>query len=139
MSKPHDTAPLDWVTLTARLRPDLHAQLEERKRAGSIRSINMTINEAVESYLAQAGGAAEIAKMRRRLLPRSNPAHAAAAYLLGYLGNEGQARRWWPWSGRFTVKAGDPVNLPLAGALIAAEIDKTEGKWGTSGKPSAVN
>lgn len=137
MSK-HDTAPLDWVAITTRLRPDLHEQLERRKRAGTIKSINMEINKAVEQYLAQADGAAKIVSMRRRLLlPRSNPAHAAVAYLLGYLGNDGQARRWWPWSGRFSVEAGDPANLPLVGALIAAEIDKTEGKWGASARPSA--
>lgn len=134
MSK--DTAPIDWVAITTRLRPDLHAELEARKQAGAVKSINMEINAAVEAHLFPAGGAEKIAGMRRRLLPRSNPAHAAVAYLLAYLGQPAQARRWWPWSGRLSMKAGDPESLVLAGALAAIEFDKTEGRWATSASPS---
>src|SRR5262245_12557633 len=124
---PHDTAPLDWVAMTTRLRPDLHADLEAVKnRTG--KSINMMINEYVEQGLAQAGGGtAKIARMSRRLPRRSEPARAAVAYLLGYLGQAGQARKWFPWSGRLAVKMGDLDVLPLVGALVAAEIDRKEG------------
>src|SRR5213075_430236 len=100
----YDTAPLDWVHTTTRLRPDLHAALEAVKsRTG--KSINMLINEAVENALTPPGGAAKIAKKRARLPMRSAPDRAAAAYLLGYLGRLGEARRLWPWSGRLSIKA----------------------------------
>lgn len=129
-SRPSDTAPLDWITLTTRLRPDLHEALE-RAKASTGKSLNLLINEYVEQGLTSPGGAAQIARARRRLPVRPEPARAAAAYLLGYLGRLAEARKVWPHQGRFTVKAGDVENLATAGGLIAAEIDRTDGRWAT--------
>jgi hypothetical protein len=136
--QPHDTAPFDWVPLTTRLRPDLHVLLEARK-ARTGQSLNRLINEAVEAaFIPPNGGTAKIARVRRRLPARSEPARAAAAYLLGYLGRASEARRLWPWSGQFKVQAGDPEHLIIAGALAADEFDRKDGKWGTSASPSGV-
>lgn len=116
----------DWPRLPVRMRPDIHHGLELMK-ANTGRSLNALVNEACDQMIslhAAAGGAAKIARERRRLPLRSEPARAALAYLLGYLGRAAEARKMWPWAGRFHVKPGDPSHLPLVGALIAAEIDK---------------
>jgi hypothetical protein len=136
--QPHDTAPFDWVPLTTRLRPDLHVLLEAQK-ARTGKSLNRLINEMVEAaFIPPNGGAAKIARVRRRLPARSEPARAAAAYLLGYLGRPGEARKLWPWSGQFKVKAGDPEHLIIAGALAADEFDRKDKRWGTSASPSGA-
>jgi hypothetical protein len=137
--QPHDTAPFDWVTLTTRLRPDLHVLLEARK-ARTGQSLNRLINEAVEAaFIPPNGGTAKIARVRRRLPARSEPARAAAAYLLGYLGRGTEARRLWPWNGQFKVKAGDTEHLIIAAALAADEFDRKENTWGTSASPSGAS
>jgi hypothetical protein len=125
----------DWIALTLRLRPDIHANLAEiKERTG--RSLNSLINEACENSVIPPGGAAKIARERRRLQVRSDPARAALAYVLGYFGHTAQARKAWPGQGRFSVAEGDPSHLATAGALIAAEIDKTDGRgrWATSAR-----
>ena len=127
-SQPSDTAPIDWISLTTRLRPDLHEALE-RTKASTGKSLNLLINEAVEGHLIPPGGAVRIARARRRLPVRPEPARAAAAYLLGYLGKLADARKVWPHQGRFTVRAGEIGDLEIAGGLIAAEMDRRDGRW----------
>lgn len=119
----------ETISLTLRLKTATHAQLEEVKTTTG-RSLNALINEACEHALAPAGGATQIVVQRRRLIPRGKQgeqAWAALAYILGYLGQDRQARRAWPWKGRFNIIEGDPKHLPLAGALLACEIDITKG------------
>jgi hypothetical protein len=132
----------DWPRTQIRLRPDIHHELEQIKKATG-RSLNSLVNEACSQMTAMAsatGGAAKIARERKRLPRRTDPGRAALAYILGYFGQAASARRMWPWSGRFTVKAGDPAHLALAGALLADEIDRIgERKWATSAaRPSGA-
>ncbi len=118
----------ETVSLTLRLKVTTHEKLEAVKAAGGP-SLNSQINKMCEDALTP-GGAAQIAAQRRRLTPRGRPgpgARAALAYTLGYLGYGRDARRAWPWNGRFAVPEGDPEHLALAGALLACEIDLTKG------------
>jgi hypothetical protein len=115
--------PAGAVPLTLRLPPDVHAGLKGvAERTG--RSLNTLIVEAVMFAMTPPGGAAQIAERRRKLTTRRGNAWAALAYLLGYLGRKADARKAWPWQGRFSVDEADPGSLAMAGALIAAEIDR---------------
>jgi hypothetical protein len=56
-------------------------------------------------------------------------AAAALAYLASYLGNFPMARDWWPWDNPGTTWAPNKSlarRLEIAGALIAAELDRLE-------------
>ncbi len=104
-------------------------------------SLNSMITEACRNSLTPPGGAAKIARARRRLPPRpeGESVRAAAAYILSYLGRGGDARKFWPWGGRFAARAGDSNSLWWAGAHLAAAFDrKQEGmtQWGTSARTS---
>jgi len=145
--QPDDTSPSLTdirVQLTLRLDPDTYEIMKAAaERRG--RSLNTMINEACRASITPPGGAARIARERRRL-PRRPPgqqARAAAAYLMSYLGHRDGAARLWParW-GRLTARPGDPAALVQAGALLAAEFDVQQegnGTWGTSGRsPSAA-
>ena len=125
-----------WVDIRVRLRPDIHLDMQAVKdRTGQ--SINSQINSYCEQRLVPAGGAARIGRTRRHLPPRSDPARAALAYLLGYLGRGAEARKAWPWQGRFAVRAGDPEHLIMAGALCADAHDRNgRAAWVTSDAPS---
>jgi len=115
--------PAGTVSLTLRLPPEVHADLKEVSgRLG--RSLNTLVVEAVMHAMTPPGGAAQIAGQRRKLTTRRGNAWAALAYLLGYLGRAADARKAWPWNGRFAVDEADPESLVQAGALLAAEIDR---------------
>lgn len=127
----------DLVRLTVRLLPDVHHGLAQiAEQTGE--SLNTLVNKYCRQAMIPPGGTAQIARMRRRLPPRSEPARAALSYLLSYFGKQAEARRVWPWHGKFSAAEGDTASLVLAGALAAVEIDKREGRpWGTQGRLSA--
>jgi hypothetical protein len=131
-----DTIPPEGsVSLTLRLPPALHAALKEVS-ATRHRSLNSLIVDAVQHAMTPPGGTAQIAAARRRMTlagrrGRAEQARAAVAYVLGYLGRRADARREWPWLGRFAVEKADTASLAMAGALLAAEIDRVQKDEGT--------
>src|SRR5262249_55842725 len=128
------------VHLTVRLDPDIHEIMKNASERTGV-SLNQMINKACREQIIGPGGAARIARERKRPTGRRKGEHvrAAAAYILGYLGNAAQARKAWPWGGRFTVRKGDPDSLVRAGAALAAEYDvRQEGRWGTSASASGA-
>ena len=125
------------VQMTLRLDPDVHEIMKAIAEKEN-RSLNSMINKACRDAITPPGGAARIARERRRLRPQPSgqQVRAAAAYLLSYLGQQRAAARWWPW-GRFAARPGDRDSLWRAGALLAAEFDVQQGggkTWGTSGR-----
>jgi hypothetical protein len=135
---------LTRVQMTLRLDAGTHDVMKGiSERTGT--SLNSIINKACRDAIAPPGGAARIARERRRLPrgPAGLQARAAAAYLMAYLGNARSAARMWPWPGRLPARPGDRDLLWRAGALCAAEFDTLQqegrGTWATSaGSPSGA-
>lgn len=121
--------PVDYVPLTARLKPEIHAAMKEyAERSG--RSLNSLLNEACADALTIPGGSAQINNERRKLTPagdRAEQAWAALAHILAYLNLGPDAKRAWPWSDEVPPGDSDIYNLAMAGGLLAAEIDLFQG------------
>lgn len=121
--------PVDRIPFTTRFDPDIKEQLDKvSERTG--RSLNSLINEACANAMTEPGGVSLINQARRKMTPqgeRGEQAWGAIAYLLAYLGADGDARRAWPWTQDFCPE-GAVEDLSQAGALAAAEIDHYTGK-----------
>lgn len=119
-----DTPPEGITTLTLRLQPDLKEYLDGIKEQTG-HSLNTLINKAIEHAMTPPGGAAQIAKARRKITPagdRAQQAWEAVAFILSYLGAKTDAQRAWPWEDPFPG-TGEIGDLATAGGLCAAEID----------------
>lgn len=135
----YDTgAIMNPVQMTARLAEDLHRRLGEMSnRTG--KSMNRLLNEAAEMAMSPPGGAAMISEERKRQLARftaqyddrhdrSELAKAGLAYVLEYLGWHDAAMSEFPWKPEeFRPGSTPQETLARAGALLAAEIDRTSG------------
>jgi hypothetical protein len=113
-------------SFTVELPAEMYTQLEVLSRQLD-RTMDSMIAEAVRYSMTPPGGAARIARKRRQFTPSGGHEEmvwAAIAYLMSYAGIEDDARRVWPWRGKFTPGEDVADNLATAGALVAAEIDR---------------
>src|SRR5258706_15703698 len=96
------------VQMTLRLDAGTHDIMKGiSERTG--KSLNSIINKACRDAITPPGGAARIARERRKLprRPGGQQARGATAYLMAYLGNARAAAKMWPWGGKLAAAPGD--------------------------------